>query len=488
MSDFRALFRILAARLERRARRDLLLRRGVAGLFFGLAPALAAAVLAGTITLPVPALPLAAGLAAAGCASGILSAFVHPVDRRRLLIRADRVLGSRELISTALDLVDSDASGLFVDAVLEDAAQLLSRTPPRTILGRLKLPYAPFAGIALALTIAGLIFPVNLRALFPPRVDAASELAQIGEDLRNRGQRLVEEARARDLGRSLELAQQLAQLGSDLTAKRIQQEDALDRMSELEAGLAEEYQLRLQEAQPAFPSGKAGSGGTGIGPEAGKSGVPGKAGTSGEAGQSSDASSDAESASGDADHSLKDLGDTLDKLRQSRRQLEGEGYGDSSQAQSPSRPRRPRSSSEAQRGLQGIPPGEGEAGRSAQRGQDPGTTPGGSGESGGTEQQGAGEPGSGFGTLPAPVKRGDPTTIIEGGRGPGLQAQGNPAEGDSTRLLARALPQWTGAQLPEETILNAYSRQAESALARDQVPLKLKQYVKEYFTIIGISK
>jgi hypothetical protein len=482
VSDFRTLFRTLAARLERRARADLLLRRAAAGLFFGLVPAAGAAALAGTIVLPVPALVLAAGLAAAGCAAGILSALLRRVDRRQLLIRADRVLASRELVSTALDLVDSDASGLFVDAVLEDAAQLLSRTPPRTILGRLRAPYGPFAGIALALTIAGLLFPVNLRALFPQRVPAGSELAQIGEDLRNRGQRLAEEARARDLGRSLELAQQLAQLGSELAANRIQQEDALDRMSELEAGLAEEYQLRMQEAQP---QGRAGSGGTGTGSEAGKSGT---AGNSGEAGQSPDASSDSESASGDADRSLKGLGDALDKLRQSRRQLEGEGYGDSSQAQSPARPRRPRSSSEAQRGMPGIPPGEGESGRSAPKGQDPGTAPGGSGESGRTGQQGAGDPGSGVGTLPAPVKRGDPTTIIEGGRGPGLQAQGNPAEGDSTRLLARALPQWTGAQLPEETILNAYSRQAESALARDEVPLKLKEYVKEYFTIIGISK
>ena len=86
------------------------------------------------------------------------------------------------------------------------------------------------------------------------------------------------------------------------------------------------------------------------------------------------------------------------------------------------------------------------------------------------------------------MKRGEPTTIVEGGRGPCLQAQGNPSEGDSTRLLARALPEWTGARLPEATILNSYSRQAESALARDEVPLKLKESVKEYFTVIGMSK
>ena len=66
--------------------------------------------------------------------------------------------------------------------------------------------------------------------------------------------------------------------------------------------------------------------------------------------------------------------------------------------------------------------------------------------------------------------------------------QGKAQEGDSTRLLARALPQWTGSRLPEEAILNRYSRQAESALARDEIPLKLRESVKQYFTDIGMAK
>jgi hypothetical protein len=88
---------------------------------------------------------------------------------------------------------------------------------------------------------------------------------------------------------------------------------------------------------------------------------------------------------------------------------------------------------------------------------------------------------------PAPEKRG-PASSITQGSGPNLQAQGDAAAGDSARLLARALPEWTGARLPEEAILNQYSRQAESAMAQDEVPLKLRQSVKNYFTVIGISK
>ena len=95
---------------------------------------------------------------------------------------------------------------------------------------------------------------------------------------------------------------------------------------------------------------------------------------------------------------------------------------------------------------------------------------------------------SGIGTLPAPQKRGPASSIARGDAGPSLQAQGEAANEDSTRLLARSLPEWTGSRLPEEAILKQYSRQVESALARDQIPLKLRQSVKEYFMTIGVTK
>jgi hypothetical protein len=305
-------------------------------------------------------------------------------------------------------------------------------------------------------------------------------LAQIGEDLRKKGQTLAEESRAQDLGRSLELSQQLAQLGSDLAARRIQPEDALDRMSEIESGLAQEYQLRTQQVLPNVPKGLPGPGTDGPGGSRGKAGQPGDSDNSGTSDKDS-------SAPPDGDKSLKDLGDALDRLRQAQRQLGGgRGSGESDQAQAPSRPRRQRDS-EGQQGPQGLPPGQGDTGKSTQRGGDQGSDTGGAG-AGTEDQERSGDAGgSGIGSVPAPVKRGPPTPLIEG-RGPGFQVQGDAAEGDSTRLLARSLPEWTGSRLPEAAILNQYSRQAESALAHDEVPLKLRQSVKEYFTVIGISK
>jgi hypothetical protein len=471
MSDSRAKFRSLVARLRRRARLDLLLRRSTAGLFFGLLPGLAAALLAGTIALPVPALPLAAAAAAAGLAAGAFSALAGRVDRRRLLIQADAVLGTREVISTALEL-ERQPGGAFTAAIVEDAAALLDRTAPRVILGRPRLALAPFAAIAAVLTAAALLYPVDLRALFPRRSDQERELAQIGEDLRKEGEKLAEDARARDLGRSLELSQDLAQLGRDLADRKITPEDALDRMSDLESGLSREYQMRTQQVQP-DASGMRGPGTEGNGepgapsPGPGDKGIPGSA----EAGRDS---AQAE------DPALKDMGDALNRLRRAQRDLRGQGGG-SDQAQAPGRPQRPANPPGGPG--QGLPGG---AGQSDQQGRDQGRSPLGKG-SGGEEQPG--QPGgSGIGTQPSPEKRGTASAIIGGNRGPGLQAQGNAGEGDSTRLLARALPQWTGSRLPEETILNQYSQQAESALARDEIPLKLRQSVKEYFTSIGITK
>ncbi len=463
-TDFQLRVRVL----ERHARRDLLVRRGLTGLFCGLAAALLLAVLAGTVRLPFPPALAAAALAAAGLAAGAVSALAARVDRRQLLLRADAALGSREIITTAMELQKKNG-GPFAEAIVQDAAELLQRSAPRSLLGPLRLLLAPYATAAALLAAAALLFPVDLRALFLRSAASSQELAQIGEDLRSQGERLAQTARSQDLGRTLELSQELAQLGKDLAARRIQPDDALDRMSDLESGLAQEYQLRMQQVQPAAPLGAPGSGsGTGSPGNRGPNGVEqGKGEATGESG-------------GSADQGLRDLGRALDRLRQAQRDLEGQGGG-SDQALAPARPRGQQDRSPAQPG-QGLPGGEGP---SAPGNQDNG--PGGGGH-GSTNERPGEAGGAGVGTLPAPQKRGPASEIIQGNQGPGLQAQGDAASQDFTRLLARALPEWTGSRLPDQTILHEYSRQAESALSRDEIPLRLRESVKEYFTDIGVTK
>ncbi|MGA2614905.1 MAG: hypothetical protein ABSG38_15820 [Spirochaetia bacterium] len=454
MGDARSDFTAQVARLVRAARVDLAIRQSTTGLFFGLLAALGTAVLAGSVALPVPAPLLAAGAAAAGLFAGALVGLLTRTDPMRLLIHADSVMGSRELASTALELAAAEEQGGFGGAVLEDASRLLAGTKPRAILGRLRLPLAPFIGIAALLTAGALFFPVNLGSLFASSSGKDREIARIAEDLREGGEKLAEKSQGQGLDRTIELSRELAQLGSDLLARKITVEDALDRMSELQSGLEKEYQLRTQQLQPA-PSAAPGSG---------------------------DARSGGSSQGSPKEGVARDLADALKKLREAQRDLSGQGRGDRAQADG----RGSQGRGEGAQGDQGqAQPGQGEQGRD-QQGQRQGQGRAGSGSQ---SAEGPGDSeGSGIGTLPAPQKRGPATSIVPGDRGPGLQAQGNAGAGDSARMLARALPEWTGSHLPEQTVLNEYSRQAESALARDEVPLRLRQSVKEYFTVIGISK
>ena len=71
--------------------------------------------------------------------------------------------------------------------------------------------------------------------------------------------------------------------------------------------------------------------------------------------------------------------------------------------------------------------------------------------------------GSGIGTLPAPVKRGAADDNRRGKQGTGPAGAGKPVRGRLDPAPRPGPPEWTGARLPEETILNSYSRQAESA-------------------------
>jgi hypothetical protein len=54
-------------------------------------------------------------------------------------------------------------------------------------------------------------------------------------------------------------------------------------------------------------------------------------------------------------------------------------------------------------------------------------------------------------------------------------------------MLVRALPDAAGSRAREDRTLRRYAQQAESALSRDEIPAKLKQYVRNYFTVIGMS-
>jgi hypothetical protein len=450
--------------MRRRVRLDLVLRRGTAGLFFGLLPGLAAAFLAGTFALPFPPPWIAACCAAAGLAAGAAAGILARIESRDMLVRGDGLCGAHELSSTALELSAGAPRGRFADAVIADAASLLRRTAPRRFLGRLRLPLAPFIPLAAALIAAALVFPLDLRKLFPLQV-GSGELVDIGEDLQGHGRALEDAARASNLGRSLALSQELAHLGRELAARRLTLDEALDRMSDLEGRLAQEYQLALRdEGAPRDSTGQAGQG-----PGNGESSIP--------------AEGEQDGTAGNADPNLKGLGDALKGLRDDSRRLsdsqdqDGGRSGSAAQGQSGGAAG-PNDATSAPRGSNGLQGSRSGIGSDSSGGNS-------EGPSGEQDQQGRGT-GSQPGNAPAPQKTGEPMVIARGSGGPGLKAEAALGEGDMARLLARSLPDPAASKLPDAAVLNQYARQAESALARDEVPQRLREYVKGYFTNIGM--
>jgi hypothetical protein len=444
------------------------------GLFFGHLPGLAAALCAGTFRLPLPGMAIAAIAASAGLVVGAACGIFTRIDRRGLLVHADRLLESRELSSTALELSANDARGIFAAAVIEDAASLLRRTTPRRFLGRLRLPFAPFLPLVAALTIAAFLFPFDFRLLFAWQSER--ELVDIGNDLRKQGQSLQDAARAQNLGRSLALSQELARLGKELADHQLTLDEALERMSDLESRLTQEYQLALKQAGSTLssPGARDSTGHAGDSQESLDSG--------GSAQDSQDAQDDS---AGSNDPNLKSLGDALNRLRADKRRLsspqkQGTNQPEST-AQAPQDTSKPRNKAGSPKGGGGSQAQSPETGNGSSGEGNPGGPPG------GQEQPGGGA-GSQAGTTPAPSKTGNPTTITQGSGGPSLKADGSTGEGDMARLLARSLPDMLGSRLPDATVLSQYARQAESALSRDEVPRELREYVKGYFTIIGVSK
>jgi hypothetical protein len=462
-------------RLAGYARLGLLMRRASGGLFFGLLPGVIVAALAGTVPLPLPALAIAGCAAAAGTLAGAVSALFRRMDVRHLLIRADRSLGSKELASTALELAEKPWGGTFSEAVIEDAAALLAGSTPQRILGRPRLPLLPYVPVLAVIIALALIFPLDLRAFFAARQSRQGELAMIGEDLQSYGERLRDAARSQNLGRSLALSEELAKLGRDLAEGSIQKDEALERMSDLERRLVAEYELRLRAVPPPGRiRGGSGPGGANDGTGERRPGAGGE-GT---------ANGSAEASPGDADsgQELKDLGDALKRLRQGmQRAATPDNGGD--QGQPPSFAQNPKTE-EPGNGF--LPPSAGSSEKgSANPLQDEG---GGSGSGAGPDSKDSrGAAGGAPGVTPAPDVKGPPSQIPQGGAKFPLRAPAAPGNGDSTKFLVRALPDWTGSRLPEDKILRQYEQQAESALAREEIPPKLKEYVKGYFTDIGMS-
>jgi hypothetical protein len=440
-------------RVARRARLAVVLRRLVPGSFAGLA--------AGFVYLAVrPFLPPASTLVhplvvpgfllAAGGLAGAAIGCVVRIGRTALAVQADRSLGTRGLASAALEVAEGRRSSAFAGPLLEDAVAGLRNAGPRRIIGTPRLRLLPWTLAAAALVIAAGLQPFSLRDLFPERQPVDRRIAVLGGELEESGRRLEEESRRQDLRQGLEISRELQQLGKDLQMQEESTEELSRRLAEMENRVGPAYELMLQRFREQRRPGGRGPG-EGTAPGGGDlEPVPGSGhdDPGGGALEQIDPST--------LPPEARELAEALGLLQQLKERSASKG------------------------GAGGDGKENGSPGEAAAEGE-------GSGTAGGDEAAGnEGDPNASpkAGTAAVPDEPGPPSEIVKPDPGEPLKADSPVGEGEMARMFVRALPEAAGAVMAEEQALGEYRRQLESALAAEQVPLELREYVLEYFTVI----
>lgn len=442
MVDSAEAFLTLVGAFAGRERRLHAVSGALYGLLLGLCVGLPVSMLRPFLSLPIPWQAVAAACVLCAAPTGAVVGFLRRRDPAALVSRLDRAMGARCLLSTAHGLAMGRMKSLYRDAVLQDALSLLSSADPRTVLplpvpGRMRWMPA-----LLAAHVLFAVLPADLRGLFSRRARPDDVIASLGRELEEYGRRLAEDSERRGLPRSLEIGRALQRLGQEMETEPMDAEEAQDRMD----GLSERMQ-RMQLAEGRSPSEAGGNGGSQGERKDGKGGgdrADGKAGENeGGAGEPNDGEGDLSEDGRD----LEAARDFLDDRRGASR-LGKSGAGDPT------------------------------AGREGAEGA------GGSGDSEG------GEPGSSSlsdepGTAAVPDVPGPPSEVAQSSSNP-ESVTPERGEGEYTRLLLRILPapgeERAGGPAPEA----AYRRIAESALSREDVPLELRGFVKEYFLRIGV--
>jgi hypothetical protein len=427
--------------LTRRERVRRAAARAVRGAFWGLAAAAVLLAVSDAVRFPFPPAALAAAITAAGIAAAAAAATLRRAGPRALLIRLDAALSNGELTSTAWDMAERGARTAFTGAILEDALRALPGA--RRALRRPAPRLLPFVPLVAAAALALALFPVDLASLLARRAARPAELTLVGRNLEEQGRRLERQARARGEPRLLELSQELQRIGRDFQDERIDPSETRERLSGLERQL-EGSGARLEPMDT---------------PRVGS--TPGKGeGTPG-AGAGREAPGAEEPPAGTGDEGGREPG--------------------------------------AGPGGRGSPPGEaGQPGDGEQRGGSAGRGGAGGGKGTGPGEPDAGSPGHGrgrsgsggpsdYGTQPAPFTAGPPVPVRPA-EGPLARTPGTTGQGDSAEFLLRALPGSGVPGRPEAELRRQYAREAEAAIAREEVPLPLRESVKGYFLSIGILK
>jgi hypothetical protein len=81
-----------------------------------------------------------------------------------------------------------------------------------------------------------------------------------------------------------------------------------------------------------------------------------------------------------------------------------------------------------------------------------------------------------------------PPYELRSSKGPTIEDRGISGQGDWYNIHVRSLPMTGKAGLMEEDVIRPYRRELESALRKEDVPLRYREYIKNYFLSIGLRQ
>jgi hypothetical protein len=436
----------MAARLLRRVRIIASFTCAVEGTFFGLCAAVLLTFLHGLLVLHFPALAAAATIVGIGTLTGAVVGALRRQDKKAVLIRGDRLMGSRDLMSTAYGLLNTRRRTFFEQAILEDAARLMKNLDPRLVVPVTRPATLKFIPLPALAAILLLLVPIALQHLPSAELRPGARLQAFTKELEGVARDLEQQARKRDEPRAPELAQELRRLSQDLKSGTIDRSEALRRLSELQGGA--EIALKLEQstrmattpASESAPNGMANAEGLRKGGEEAWG-----------SGQENNDILPTESLPKNPDDPKSPFYTTV-----------GRDVGDSVS--------------------KGSGATKGGAIEDTQEYTGEGSMAGGGGE--GPEWGQSTFPGD----RPVDDQRGRPSKVLTGNAQDPLAVEVQQTRGDTLKTIVRALPGWFASQVGEEEVLRSYSKQAESALVREEIPQELRKYVKNYFLVISMIK
>ncbi|MBA7665257.1 hypothetical protein ES703_73327 [subsurface metagenome] len=270
------------------------------------------------------------------------------------------------------------------------------------------------------------------------------EIAEKGKELEQLGKRLAARAERESMPESLNLAKELERLGGKMQTEKLTREEAGMRLSSLADKIESELgTIRMKMSSPSDRIGKGGTDKNNSSRTQKRDGAPGKEGE-----DSLDDSLTPDRFSDELQRqkgrqemdALQELGD---KLRESARSLAAimealpqtaEGAEESKQDEESSKPAGP-----------------------------PGKTP-----SEDQEQAAGGDPKPSQGEL--------------------TELKGEVAREDFVTALVRSLPSISESNMPESEIIYDYKKQLEEALVKEDIPITLKEYIRDYFLLLGVEE